>query len=66
MAGGAVRAYDARAGVGEIEAADGEVLPFHCTALVDGTRTIEPGTAVEFERAPSHLGRWEATAVSRA
>jgi cold shock CspA family protein len=66
MTGGTVRAYDQRAGVGEIETADGEVLPFHCTALVDGTRTIEPGTAVEFERAPSHLGRWEATAVSRA
>jgi cold shock CspA family protein len=66
MAGGAVRAFDARAGVGEIETGDGDVLPFHCTALVDGSRTIEPGTAVEFERSPSHLGRWEATAVSRA
>ena len=66
MAQGVVHAFDARSGVGQIEDDDGELLPFHCTALVDGTRTIEPGTAVEFERAPSHLGRWEATAVSRA
>jgi cold shock CspA family protein len=65
LTSGRVQAFDPRAGVGEIEA-DGEVLPFHCTALVDGTRTIDPGTAVEFERAPSHLGRWEATTVSRA
>ena len=66
MARGTVRAFDTRAGVGEIEADDGARLPFHCTAIVDGTRTIEPGTKIEFERAPGHFGRWEATAVSRA
>ena len=25
------------------------MYPFHCTALLDGTRTIDVGTAVDFE-----------------
>ena len=45
--------------------ADGTAYPFHCTALVDGTRTIEVGAMVTFGVRPGGLGRWEATAVER-
>lgn len=66
MTRGTVRSFDKHAGVGEIEDDEGRLLPFHCTALVDGSRTINIGVAVEFDVAPSHLGRWEAAAVSRS
>ena len=39
--------------------------PFHCTAIADGTRTIEVGTAVTFEVRPAGMGRWEATAITQ-
>jgi cold shock CspA family protein len=65
MARGTVRTFDARAGVGEIEDDDGRRIPFHCTALVDGSRTINVGVSVEFEIAPGHHGRWEAASISR-
>jgi cold shock CspA family protein len=61
---GTVVAFDAAAGVGEIETAEGR-LPFHCTAITDGTRVISSGTEVEFEVVPGVTGRWEAAAVVR-
>lgn len=66
MTRGSVRSFDSHAGVGEIEDHEGRALPFHCTALTDGSRTINLGVEVEFEVVPGHLGRWEAAAVSRA
>ncbi len=33
---------------------------FHCTAIADGTRTIEVGAEVAFEVVPGRLGRFEA------
>lgn len=33
---------------------------FHCTAIADGSRTIETGAAVQFEVAPGRMGRFEA------
>jgi hypothetical protein len=48
-----------------IDAGDGSALPFHCTAIDGGNRTIDPGTAVEFDVTPGHLGRWEATGIRR-
>ena len=33
---------------------------FHCTAIADGSRTIEAGAAVQFEVAPGRMGRFEA------
>jgi cold shock CspA family protein len=65
MARGSIRAFDSHAGVGEIEDDEGRALPFHCTALTDGSRSISVGADVEFEVAPSHRGRWEAARVSR-
>jgi cold shock CspA family protein len=62
---GTVIAFDEPRGLGTIEA-DGTRHPFHCTALLDGTRTVEVGTAVTFELRPAGMGRWEATEIARA
>lgn len=56
---GVVKAFDAHAGLGEIEDQDGALWPFHCISIADGTRTIEPGTAVTFE-IRFHVAREEA------
>jgi cold shock CspA family protein len=61
---GVVLEFDEPRGLGTIEA-DGTRYPFHCTALLDGTRTIEVGTEVSFEVRPAGMGRWEATAIAR-
>ena len=60
---GTVTAFDEARGLGTIDAA-GAVYPFHCTALLDGTRTIEVGTDVAFEVRPAGMGRWEATQIA--
>lgn len=60
---GTVTAFDEHRGLGEVTAEDGEVLPFHCTAIADGTRTIAEGTEVTFTVRPGPMGRWEAAAV---
>jgi cold shock CspA family protein len=44
---GTITQFDEERGLGELDA-DGVVYPFHCTAIVDGTRTIEVGTPVTF------------------
>jgi cold shock CspA family protein len=58
-----VARFDERRGLGEIAGDDGAVYPFHCTVIADGSRTIAVGTAVEFQRVPGHLGRWEASSI---
>ena len=63
---GTVTAFDEHRGIGEIAADDGATYGFHCTAIADGTRTIEIGAAVEFMVVPGHLGRWEAAAIEPA
>jgi cold shock CspA family protein len=52
--------FDAHAGYGTVRDDDGQEFFFHCTAIADGTRSIEADAAVEFEVAPGHHGRWEA------
>ena len=64
MPEGTVVAFDSHRGLGEVETSEGARLPFHCTAIIDGTRDIEVGTTVTFELAPGALGRWEATAIT--
>ena len=59
---GKVVSFDAPRGLGVVVDDAGTDFPFHCTAIADGTRTIEPGTRVRFEVAPG-LGRWEAAAL---
>ena len=60
---GAVTSFDDPRGLGMIEADDGRTYPFHCTALLDGTRTVDPGTRVAFEIRPAGMGRYEATMI---
>jgi cold shock CspA family protein len=59
---GLVVEFDEPRGLGVVEA-EGERYPFHCTALLDGTRAVEVGTAVSFEVRPAGMGRWEATEI---
>jgi cold shock CspA family protein len=62
---GVVEEFDERRGLGTILADDGEVLPFHCTAIADGSRTVEAGRRVQFSVIPGLSGRWEATRVHK-
>ncbi len=61
---GVVAEFDDHAGLGTIRDHDGSSLPFHCTAIADGTRTIAAGTDVTFQIVPGRVGRWEATQVA--
>jgi CspA family cold shock protein len=60
---GRVATFDDPRGVGEVETADGQRLFFHCTAIADGSRTIQPGVAVEFDVVAGPLGAPEATQI---
>jgi cold shock CspA family protein len=58
---GVVTEFDEPAGFGTVTADGGGEHFFHCTAIADGTRTIELGAQVTFEVVPGRQGRWEAT-----
>jgi cold shock CspA family protein len=61
MPSGSVASFDDPRGIGTVtDDADGREYFFHCTAIADGSRTIEVGAAVEFEVVPGRLGQWEA------
>jgi cold shock protein len=60
---GVVTEYDEPAGFGTVTADGGDAHFFHCTAIADGSRTIEVGARVEFEVVPGRLGRWEAADI---
>jgi cold shock CspA family protein len=61
---GVVTEFDDPRGLGTVTADDGTTFPFHCTAIADGTRTIEVGAVVAFDVVPGRRGRWEATQLS--
>lgn len=63
---GTVTAFDDARGFGEVTDDDGTVLPFHCTAIADGSRTILEGAEVHFTVRPGPLGRWEAAGLRPA
>jgi len=63
---GVVTDFDDHRGDGVVTADDGTPLPFHCTQIADGSRTIATGTAVWFAVRPGRLGRWEAAEVRPA
>ena len=60
---GVVVDFDATKGYGTIRGDDGRDYFFHCTAIADGSRTIDKDAHVEFAVVAGHLGRWEAAAV---
>ena len=60
---GTVTAFDEPRGLGTIES-DGTEYPFHCTAILDGTRSIDVGAPVSFEVRPAGMGRWEAAEIT--
>ena len=60
---GVVTVFDDARGLGIVTGDDGRELPFHCTAIVDGSRFVEVGTAVLYDVAPGHVGRLEASAL---
>ena len=58
---GRVDTFDDPRGYGMVLADDGRgPWFFHCTAIADGTRTIEVGASVTFEVVAGHLGHYEA------
>jgi cold shock CspA family protein len=63
---GVVATFDEARGLGTIRADDGAELPFHCTAIADGTRTIPEGQRVCYGVVPGLVGRWEASAITPA
>ncbi|HEX2042705.1 MAG TPA: cold shock domain-containing protein [Acidimicrobiales bacterium] len=63
---GTVAAFDEHKGVGTVQADDGRELPFHCTSIADGSRTIEVGARVSFAVVAGHRGRWEAADLAVA
>jgi len=60
-----VTAFSEDRGLGEVTLADGRVLRFHATALVDGTRSVAVGARVVVEVRPTHRGEHQADRVSR-
>ncbi len=61
---GRVTAFDAHVGLGTVVAEEGTELPFHCTAIAGGSRTIPVGAEVVFLVAAGPVGRLEATSVT--
>lgn len=57
---GTVEAFDEARGLGTVLGSEGWLVPFHCTAIADGTRSIEPGTEVVYVLVAGHAGRYEA------
>lgn len=60
---GRVVEFDEDAGYGTVETDGGARYFFHCTAIADGTRTIEVGASVRFDVVAGRLGRWEGSAL---
>jgi cold shock CspA family protein len=64
---GTVSEFDDPKGYGTITAdavtGAGASFFFHCTQILDGSRTISPGESVLFDVRPWHRGQREATAI---
>ncbi|MEP7204283.1 MAG: cold shock domain-containing protein [Ilumatobacteraceae bacterium] len=60
---GTVTQFDKDVGLGEITRDEGQVVPFHCIVISDGSRDIPVGVEVEFELM-CKLGRYEAAHVA--
>ena len=61
---GVVEGYDDQVGAGWLVLdGDGGRLWFHCTAIADGSRHVDPGTRVRARAGAGHLGALEAVGV---
>jgi cold shock CspA family protein len=61
---GRVTSFDARRGLGIVTDSEGAAFDFHATAIVDGSRLIDPGAEVTFSVVPGHRGRYEARGLT--
>lgn len=61
---GKVTSFDEHVGLGVIEC-NNEQIPFHCINIADGSRSIEIGTQVTFEKYDHPRGREEARNISK-
>ncbi len=65
MPAGTVVAFDDAKGYGTVREDDTDVEHFfHCTAITDGTRTIDVGALVTFDVVAGRNGTWEARSVA--
>jgi cold shock CspA family protein len=62
---GVVSTFAEARGLGTVSDDTGATWTFHCTSIADGTRTIEVGARVAFDVVAGHLGRMEATQVTK-
>lgn len=63
---GLVSAFDEHVGLGElVDDADQRTYPFHCTAMIDSSRTVDVGQRVLFRVVGGGGGRWEAGAIRK-
>lgn len=60
---GVVSEFDAKRGLGDIVGDDGNVWPFHCAEISDGSRQISVGQRVSFVT-KFHVVRTEAFSVT--
>jgi cold shock CspA family protein len=60
---GRVTTFERVRGLGTVTGDDGAIFDFHATAVADGSRTIDVGTAVTFTVAAGHRGRYEARSL---
>jgi len=60
---GRVASFDPARGLGAVEDDDGSSYGFHATAIADGSRRIEVGTAVVFTVSAGHRGLYEARSL---
>lgn len=61
---GTVEGFDPAVGLGTVVDGAGHRWLFHCTAIADGSRTIDVGVGVTFTVAAGGPGRWEAVDVA--
>jgi CspA family cold shock protein len=63
---GSIESFDEAAGLGVVREDNDARYPFHCTQIVDGSRSIDEGVTVWFEVVAGHQGRWEASSIRRS
>jgi cold shock CspA family protein len=62
---GVVSEFDDPRGLGVVREKHGRTFRFHCTAISDGSRSVEVGEPVSFVVRPGHLGLLEAREVTK-